>query len=168
MPIRPRFPRPGSLRSRAVLPASLSFALLAALLPPATASAAGVFVEKTVEVPRATKIPVDIAFEKSVIRFVESQNEPKEKDVADAGKSDPKDKTWVILRFTYDNDDYISHKVNLRVQLLDEAGGVLSEGGRGSSLDKGKKADTISFPIHVKTLDWPKAAKLKVMATFYD
>jgi hypothetical protein len=163
--------RPRPLRPASVLPAAtalLPLALLAVLLPPATASAAGTFVEKTVEVPRATKVPVNITFEKAAIRFVESQNDPGAKDVADADRSDPKDKTWIVLRFTYDNEGYVSHKVSLRVLLLDEAGGVLAEGGRSSSLDRQAKADTISFPIHVKTLDWPKAAKLKVLATFYD
>ena len=142
--------------------------LLASLLSPAPARAAGTFVEKTVDVPRTTKIAVGVTFEKAVIQWVESQNDPKEKDVAEAAKSDPKGKTWVLLRFTYVNEGYVSHKVNLRVLLLDGSGGVLAEGGRRSALDAQEKKDTISFPIHVRTLDWPKAAKLKVMATLYD
>ena len=142
--------------------------LLATALVPAPAQAAGTFVEKSLAVPRATKVPVEITLEKATIQWVESQNDPKEKDVAEAAKSDPKGKTWVLLRFTYANEGYVSHKVNLRVLLLDGSGGVLAEGGRKSALDSQQKKDTISFPIHVRTLDWPKAAKLKVMATLYD
>ena len=168
MPSRLRNPSAAvraTVRSAAFGAATL---LLAPLLGPSPASAAGTFVEKTVDVPRATKVPVGITFEKSALQWVESQNDPKEKDVADAARSDPKGKTWVLLRFTYANEGYVSHKVSLRALLLDESGGVLAEGGRKSALDAQEKKDTISFPIHVPTLDWPRAAKLKVLATFYE
>ena len=160
---------PSRLRSPYAVFAAVSAALLLApLLSPAPARAAGTFVEKTVDVPRTTKIAVGVTFEKAVIQWVESQNDPEEKDVADAGKSDPKGKTWVLLRFTYANEGYVSHKVNLRALFLDADGAVLAEGGRRSSLDAKTKQDTISFPVHVRTLDWPKAAKLKLIATIYE
>jgi hypothetical protein len=56
------------------------------------------------------------------------------------------------------------HPAGLR---RDEAGGVLAEGGRGSSLDRQQRLDRTSFPIRVMTLDWPMAVKLKVMAGFH-
>ena len=159
---------PSRLRSRTPSLAAALAAIPLLLLLPSRATAAGTFVEKSVDVPRATKVPVDVTYEKAVIQWVESQNDPKGKDVDDASRNDPGDRTWILLRFTYANEGYVSHEVNLRAILLDEAGGVLAEGGRKSSLDRQKKQDTISFPIHVRTLDWPRGAKLKVMATFYE
>lgn len=130
------------------------------------ALAAGKLVEKAVDVPRDTKVPVEIAFEKATLLWVESQNDPKTKDVEEAKAVDPDDKTFVVLRFGYRNDDYYSHKVKLQVFLLDAEGGVLSEGGRSATLDKMETEDTITFPMKVKTLDWPKATQLRVLATF--
>ncbi len=157
-------PNPSRLRVLAGPVAVL--ALGAALLAAPPARAAGTFVEKTVDVPRDTKIPVDISFEKASITFVESQNDPKEKDVKEAEAVDPSDKTIVLIRFTYRNDDYYGHRVRLRVVLMDDANGVLAEGGRSATLDKGQREDTVTFPVRVKTLDWPKAKKLKILATF--
>jgi hypothetical protein len=155
-------PRPG--RS---LPWSLAVAFLV-LVAPRPLLAAGGYVEKDVAVPRETRIALDITHEKATIFEVESQNDPKGADVEEALKEDPKDKTFVLLRFHYRNEGYVSRKVKLRVVLLDGEGAVLSEGGRGGTLDANAKDDTISFPIKVKTLDWPKATKLKVTATFLD
>ncbi|MBK9968437.1 MAG: hypothetical protein IPP07_27670 [Holophagales bacterium] len=61
-------------------------ALLAALalLPAGPAAAAGKLVEETVDVPRATRVPLTLAFEKSAIFALESQNDPKPADVEDA------------------------------------------------------------------------------------
>lgn len=147
-------------------PALAALLLVALVVPGLPAAAAGVFMEKSVAVPRDTKVPVEIAYEKATILWVESQNDPKDKDVAEAEKIDPDDKTIVVLRFTYKNEDYYGHKVKLRVILLDDKGAVLAEGGRSATLDKGEPEDTVSFPIKVRTLDWPKAATLHVTATF--
>lgn len=151
-----------------LLPLTVLLALAAAA-PARLARASdtkGALVEKTVDVPRATKIPVDIPYEKSSLMTVESINDPNERDIRDAKESDPKDATFVLLRFHYKNDDYVSHKVKLRAVLLDAGDGVLAEGGRTGTLDAQQTDDTLTFPIKVKTLDWPNAAKLKVIATF--
>lgn len=141
---------------------ALAFALFAL---PALAQK-GALLEKTIDVPRDTKIPVDIAYEKSALVSVESVNDPKRSDVEHAKETDPKDATFMLLRFHYRNDDYVSHKVKLRAVLLDASDGVLAEGGRTGTLDAQQTDDTLTFPMKVKTLDWPNAAKLKVIATF--
>lgn len=133
---------------------------------PLLAETKGALQEKTVDVPRATQVPLDIAYEGSSLLSVESVNDPNEDDIENARKNDPKDATFLLMRFRYKNSDYVDHKVKLRVILLDAEGGVLGEAGRGGTLDKMKTGDTISFPMKVKTLDWPLAAKLKVTATF--
>jgi hypothetical protein len=140
----------------------LAFALSAV---PALAQK-GQLLEKTIDVPRDTRIPVEISYEKSALVSVESVNDPKESDISHAKDTDPKDATFMLLRFHYRNDDYVSHKVKLRAVLLDASDAVLAEGGRTGTLDAQQTDDTLTFPIKVKTLDWPNAAKLKVIATF--
>jgi hypothetical protein len=151
--------------SRPVLSAVLASALALSAVP-ALSESTGVLVEKTVDVPRAFQVPVDLTYEKATLVSVESQNEPKESEIVEARERNPGDKTLVLIRFHYKNDDYVDHKLKVRAVLLDEKDGVLAEGGRGGSLDAQKKDDTFSFPVSVKTLDWPRAAKLKVIATF--
>jgi len=142
-------------------------ALSAALLLAGPAAAQkGALLEKTIDVPRDTKIAVDIAYEKSALLSVESINDPKARDIETAKESDPKDATFLLMRFHYKNEDYVSHKVKLRAVLLDANDAVLAEGGRSGTLDANQTDDTLTFPMKVKTLDWPNAAKMKVIATF--
>ena len=98
-----------------------------ALLSALPAAAAGKLVEETVDVPRATRVPLTISFEKSAVFALESQNDPKPEDVEDARTKDPDDKTWVLLRFYYRNDGWTRQKVKVRALLLDDAGGVLAD-----------------------------------------
>ena len=130
------------------------------------ALAAGPLLEATVDVPRDAGVPLDLVYEKAALVSVESQNDPQAADVKDAERGHPNDITLVLIRFHYRNGDYVKHKVKLRVVLLDEAGGVLGEGGRGGTLDASQTDDTLTFPLKVKTLDWPKAAKMRVFASF--
>src|SRR5438874_12168445 len=88
--------------------------VLLALSIPAPAETKGALLEKTVDVPRATKVPVDIAFEKAALVTVESINDPLESDVEAARANDPKDATFILLRFHYRNAAYVSHKVKIR------------------------------------------------------
>lgn len=149
-------------------PAPFVLAATLALLTALPAAAAGKLVEETVDVPRAHRVPVTVAFEKSAIFALESQNDPKPADIEEAKAKDPKDATWVLLRFLYRNDGWTGQKVKIRALLLDESGGVLAEAGRGATLDKQQKEDTVSFPMKVKTLDWERAAKMKLLVTFLD
>ena len=150
---------------------SLAPSLLAALLSvlPSTASlAAGKVVEQTVDVPRENRIPLAISFEKSTILALESQNDPKPEDVEEAKSKDPGDRQWVILRFYYRNDGWTRQKVSLRALLLDEAGGVLAEATGAKTLGKQQTEDTVWIKFHPKTVDWGRAAKMKVVATFLE
>jgi len=146
-----------------------AFALFAALVvaaPPADA-VRGYFFERTVEVPKTTRVPLDLVYEKVAILSVESQNDPKDADVKDAEKRDPRDTTLVVIRFRYRNEDFVKRKVQLRVVLLDEANGVLGDGGRTGTLAAKKIEDTISFVVPVRTVEWPAAKRMKVEAIFY-
>ena len=152
------------LRSLALLlPALLALAIA---LP---AAAAGKLVEASVDVPREHRIPLSIAFEKASVVAVESHNEPKDADVEEAKAKDPNDRTWVVLRFYLRNDGYTKQKLNIQALLLDAEGGILAQAkDRTTSVSRLTTEDTLTLPIRVKTLDWPRAAKLKVLVTFLE
>ena len=146
-----------------------AFALAAALVGDSRSAAAvqGYLFEKTVAVPDATRVAVDLSYEKVTIVDVESQNAPKEADVKDAEKRDPRDTTLVMIRFRYRNEDFIKRKVSLRVVLLDDANGVIADGGRSGTLGPKKTEDTFSFVVSVRTVEWPSAKRMKIEAIFY-
>jgi len=117
-------------------------------------------------VPRATRIALDLKWEKCVLIDVESVNDPADKTVQAAKEHDPKDNTFLLMRFHYANTDWIDHRVRLRAVLLDAAGNVLADDGRTGTMDKGQTDDTLTFLMKVKTVDWPNAAKMRVTASF--
>ncbi len=141
-------------------------AALAGASGPATA-AQGYLFERTVEAPKGTSVAVDLSYEKVAIVSVESQNDPKEVDVKDAEKRDPRDTTLVMIRFRYRNEDFIKRKVSLRVVLLDDSNGVIADGGRSGTLGPKKTDDTFSFVVPVRTVEWPSAKRMKIEAIFY-
>jgi hypothetical protein len=126
----------------------------------------GTVFEKTVDVPRDTGVWVEIAYEKVSLMWVATHSAPTDRDVDVATKRDPQDKTPMLVRFHYKNEGYVKQKVDIRVDLLDAKGAVMAHGGRGGSLDGRQKDDTFSFPVIVKTMDWPNAVKMKITATF--
>ena len=145
---------------------SLVMAVSACLAAPIVLAAGGPLLEKEIDVPRTTRIPLDLTWEKCVLLDVETQNDPNEKVVQAAKDHDPKDLTFLLVRFRYTNTDWVDHRVRLRAVLLDASGNVVADAGRTGTMDKGQKDDTISFPMKIKTVDWPNAAKMKVTASF--
>ena len=143
-----------------------SAAVLFAAVLSAPALASGPLLEKDVEVPRDTRIAVNLAWEKCTLVDVETHNGPDEKTVQAAKTNDPKDVTFLYVRFRYTNGDWVDHKVRLRAVLLNGEGNVVGDAGRTATMDKGKTEDTISFPMKIKTVDWPAAVKLHVTASF--
>ena len=140
-------------------------ALLLAVLA-APAFAAGPLLEKDVDVPRDTRIAVGLVWEKCTLIDVETHNAPDEKMVQSAKANNPGDLTFLLVRFRYANDDWVDHRVRVRAVLLDADGNVVGDAGRTATMDKGQKDDTISFPMKIKTVDWPAAKKLHVTASF--
>ena len=140
-------------------------ALLLAVLA-APAFAAGPLLEKDVDVPRDTRIAVGLVWEKCTLVDVETHNAPDEKMVQSAKANNPTDLTFLLVRFRYANDDWVDHRVRLRAVLLDGDGNVVGDAGRTATMDKGQKDDTITFPMKIKTVDWPAAKKLHVTASF--
>jgi hypothetical protein len=145
---------------------SLVLAVSACLAAPIALAAGGPLLEKEIDVPRTTRIPLDLTWEKCVLVDVETQNDPDEKVVQAAKDHDPKDLTFLLVRFRYANTDWIDHRVRLRAVLIDASGNVVADAGRTGTLDKGQTNDTLSFPMKLRTVDWPKAVKMKVTASF--
>ncbi len=147
--------------------ASAVLAIVALLAPCSRVAAVeGTLVEKTVVAPKEKREPVNLTFGKVTLLDVESRNDPNPADVKDAEQNDPKDRTFLLIRFRYRNDDWVKQRVRLRVYLMDGGDGVLAEGGRSGSLDAQTKDDTFSFPVSVRTVDWPQARRLRILATF--
>ncbi|MEO8055751.1 MAG: hypothetical protein ABI768_11370 [Acidobacteriota bacterium] len=146
-------------------PSAVLLAIFAAVLA-LPASAAGPLLEKDVDVPRATRIDVGLVWEKCTLVDVESHNAPDAKMVENAKANDPKDLTFLLLRFRYANSDWVDHRVRLTAVLLNAEGIVVGDASHTATMDKGQKSDTISFPMKVKTVDWPEAKKLRVTASF--
>ena len=140
--------------------------LATCLAAPFAAASGGPLMEKEIEVPRATRIPLDFTWEKCALVDVETQNDPSEKSVQAAKDHDPKDLTFLLVRFRYANSDWVDHRVRLRAVLLDGSGNVLADAGRTGTMDKNQTDDTLSFPMKVKTVDWANAQKMKVTASF--
>ena len=140
--------------------------LAACLAAPSADGAGGPLLEKEVDVPRATRIALDLKWEKCVLVDVETQNDPGDKAVQAAKEHDPKDLTFLLVRFHYKNSDWIDHRVRLRAVLLDAGGNVVADAGRTGTMDKGQTDDTLSFPMKVKTVDWPNAVKMRVTSSF--
>ncbi len=138
---------------------------LAAILA-VPAFAAGPLLEKDLDVPRDTRIAVGLVWEKCSLIDVETHNAPDAKMVEAAKANNPKDLTFLLVRFRYANTDWVDHRVRLRAVLLDEGGSVVGDAGRTATMDKGQEDDTISFPMKIKTVDWPAAKKLHVTASF--
>ena len=145
--------------------ASVVVAALAGLLA-SPAFAAGPLLEKDVDVPRDTRIDVGLVWEKCTLIDVETHNAPDEKMIQAAKTNDPKDVTILLVRFRYANADWVDHRVRLRAVFLDANGDVVGDAGRTATMDKSQTDDTISFPMKIKTVDWPAAKKLHVTASF--
>jgi hypothetical protein len=141
-------------------------AVSALLAAPIVFAAGGPLLEKEIDVPRTTRIPLGLTWEKCVLVDVETLNDPDEKIVKAAQDKDPKDLTFLLVRFRYTNTDWVDHRVRLRAVLLDASGNVVGDAGRTGTMDKGEKGDTLSFPMKLRTVDWPNAAKMKVTASF--
>lgn len=74
----------------------------------------------------------------------------------------PGETTKLTVRFTYANPDKKNWKCQYRAAVLDEKGEELGFGEREADLDKRQAADTNDVDVTMRTLDFPRAAKLSV------
>jgi hypothetical protein len=114
-------------------------------------------------VPFRTKesVPVGIEDRFITIESVEVTSWPKPDEVQKA-ESKPGDTTSLTLKFTYANRDDDDWKCIYRVQVLDDQGKEIGLGVQERTLNGTEAGDTNRVSVKMKTLDFPRAAKLRV------
>ncbi len=114
-------------------------------------------------VPFRTKesVPVGIEDRFITIESVEVTSWPKPEEIRKA-EGRPDDTTSVTVKFTYMNRDDNDWKCTYRVSLLDDGGREIGSGVQERTLNGTEAGDTNRVSVKIKTLDFPKAAKLRV------
>lgn len=79
-----------------------------------------------------------------------------------AAEAAPSATTSLALSFTYSNRGMKTWKCRYHVDILDEKGNEIGTGERNARLGKGESGDTNGLSVKMRTLDFPKAAKLRV------
>ncbi len=125
-----------------------------------TASAAPRF-EKTVPFRTKESIPLGIDDRFVTIESVEVTSWPEPDEVRKAAGK-PGDTTKLTVKFTYSNRDDDDWKCLYRVWVLDDAGREIGSGVQERTLNGTEAADTNRVSVQMKTLDFPRAAKLRV------
>jgi hypothetical protein len=74
----------------------------------------------------------------------------------------PGDMTSLTVKFTYANQGNSDWKCTYRVTVLDDKGVEIGSGEREAGLNKAEKSDTNRVSVKMRTLDFPRAAKLRV------
>lgn len=70
--------------------------------------------------------------------------------------------TRLSVEFTYTNRSSKDYKCRYTVTVLDEAGQELGSGEREAHLEAEEEDDTNGVAVRIRTLDFPKAAKLRI------
>jgi hypothetical protein len=114
-------------------------------------------------VPFRTKevIPLGIVRGLISIDSIEVSGFPKAKELQKAEGSQS-DATKLTVVLTYSNHDNRDWKGQYVVTVLDEKGEEIGAGQRDVSLDEGEKGDTHRLSVTMRTIDFPRAAKLRV------
>ena len=114
-------------------------------------------------VPFRTKesVPVGIEDRFITIESVEVTGWPKPDEVRKA-ESTPGNTTSLALKFTYANRDDDDWKCTYRVQVLDDQGKEIGSGVQERTLNGTEAGDTNRVSVKMRTLDFPKATRLRV------
>ncbi len=131
--------------------------------PPEPAGAASPAARLERVVPFRTKesIPVGIEDRFITIDSVEVTSWPKPDEVRKAeGKRDST--TKLTVKFTYSNRDDDDWKCVYRVQVLDDKGLEIGSGVQERKLNGTEAGDTNRVSVEMRTVDFPRAAKLRV------
>jgi serine/threonine-protein kinase len=114
-------------------------------------------------VPFRTKesVPVGIEDRFITIESVEVTSWPKPDEVRKA-EGRPDDTTNLTVKFTYMNRDDNDWKCTYRVEVLDDQGKAIGSGVQERTLNGTEAGDTNRVSVKMRTLDFPRAAKLRV------
>jgi hypothetical protein len=125
---------------------------------PATAASR---LERVIPFRTAESIPLGIVDRLVTIESVEVTGWPKDDDVRKAERK-PADTTKLTVTFTYANRNDEDWKCQYRVAILDERGTEIGSGEREAGLNGDEESDTNRVSVKMRTIDFPKAAKLRV------
>jgi len=128
---------------------------------PAGSGQAAARLERVVPFRTKESIPVGIEDRFIAIESVEVTSWPKPDEVRKA-ESKPGETTSLTLKFTYSNRDDDDWKCIYRVAVLDDDGREIGSGVQERTLNGTEAADTNRVSVKMRTLDFPKAAKLRV------
>ena len=120
--------------------------------------------ERLVPFRTGTDIPIGIEDRFVTVDSVAVTSCPKPEDVRKAdGK--PDETTRLTVKFTYSNRDDDDWKCMYRVQVLDAAGAEIGSGAQERTMKGTEAADTNRVSVKMRTMDFPRAAKLKIRIT---
>jgi serine/threonine-protein kinase len=128
---------------------------------PASSANPAARLERVVPFRTKESVPVGIEDRFITIESVEVTGWPKPDEVRKA-ESKPGDTTSLALKFTYSNRDDDDWKCIYRVQVLDDQGKEIGLGVQDRTLNGTEAGDTNRVSVKMKTLDFPRAAKIRV------
>ncbi len=128
---------------------------------PASPGNAAARLERVVPFRTKESVPVGIEDRFITIESVEVTGWPKPDEVRKA-ESNPGDTTSLTMKFTYSNRDDDDWKCTYRVQVLDDQGKEIGSGVQERTLNGTEAGDTNRVSVKMRTLDFPKAARLRV------
>lgn len=117
--------------------------------------------ERVVPFRTGERIDLGIVERAVTVRSIEVSSWPKPEDVAKA-ESKPSDTTRVTVKLAYENSDRDEWKCQFRVHFLDAAGKEIGFGERETSLSSRERDDTKRVWVRMRTVDFPKVAKIRV------
>ncbi|MBK9965340.1 MAG: serine/threonine protein kinase [Holophagales bacterium] len=117
--------------------------------------------ERVVPFRTGESVPVGIEDRFITIESVEVTGWPKPDEVRKA-EGKPGDTTSLTVKFTYMNRDDNDWKCTYRVSLLDDGGHEIGSGVQERTLNGTEAGDTNRVSIKMKTLDFPRVARLRV------
>ncbi|MFN7990316.1 MAG: protein kinase [Thermoanaerobaculia bacterium] len=107
------------------------------------------------------KVPVGIEDRFITIESYEVTSWPKPDEVRKA-EGKPMDEAKLTIKFAYVNRDDDDWKCVYRVQVLDAAGNEIGSGVQERTLNGTEANDTNRVAVKMRTIDFPKAARLRV------
>jgi hypothetical protein len=128
---------------------------------PAEAANPASRLERTVPFRTGESIPLGIVDRLVTIESVEVTDWPKPEDVRKA-ESKPADTTKLTVKFSYANRNDEDWKCQYHVAILDDKGKEIGSGEREAGLSGNEESDTNRVSVKLRTLDFPKASRLRV------
>lgn len=117
--------------------------------------------ERVVALQYREPIPLGIIASRTTIDSVEVSGRPKEEAIQKA-ESQPDATTKLVVELTYSNRGKKDLQGEYVLTILDDADKELGSGRRTVSLDEGEIGDSHRVGVTLRTIDVPKATKLRV------